>query len=137
MDNNKPPITLDDLDKAPSGLPVQNNIDWHSRYLELMDRFITITDESFSLKEENSKLKSANKTRTILDELILPFAKKTFYFMCCYCGVVGFFLFLHGFGLDFKLPDSVLDFLVGSTAVTVIGLVGMVLTGVFVGGGKR
>jgi len=42
-------------------------------------------------------------------------------------------LIAHGLGLYFKLPEGVLQLLVGSTAVTVIGLVGMVLTGVFVG----
>lgn len=43
-------------------------------------------------------------------------------------------LLMHGCQFSgFKLPDDVLKFLVGSTATTVIGLVGMVLTGIFVG----
>ncbi len=58
--------------------------------------------------------------------------------MCVYCGGVWLMLMLRGFeDLGFRLPDSVLQLLVGSTAVTVIGLVGMVLTGVFVGARSR
>jgi hypothetical protein len=54
--------------------------------------------------------------------------------MCAYCGVVGALIALNGFlDIRFSLPESVMQFLVGSTATTVIGLVGMVLTGIFVG----
>ena len=74
------------------------------------------------------------KTRGTLDSLIKPYADKTFWFMCIYCGGVAVMLLLHGFKISrFSLPDNVLGFLVGSTAATVIGLVGMVLTGIFVG----
>jgi uncharacterized membrane protein len=58
--------------------------------------------------------------------------------MCAYAGIVGVLLVLHGFkGIAFELQESVLNFLVGSTAATVIGLVGMVLTGIFVGARRR
>ena len=55
--------------------------------------------------------------------------------MCSYCAYVGTILVAQLAG--YKLPDAVLEVLVGSTAVTVIGLVGMVLTGIVVGARHR
>ena len=65
---------------------------------------------------------------------MVPYANKVFVFMCAYSGFVGLFLLMNAFGL-FKIPadGSVMEFLVGSTAATVIGLVGMVVTGLFLG----
>lgn len=73
----------------------------------------------------------------MLDELIKPYATRAFIFMCAYCAFVAATLVFHGFRWCFALPESVLQLLVGSTAVTVIGLVGMVLTGVFIGAGRK
>ncbi len=66
-----------------------------------------------------------------------PSATKAFSYMFFYSGAVGVILLMNGFGC-FKTPlePEVLKFLVGSTAATVIGLVGMVLTGIFVGARK-
>ena len=51
--------------------------------------------------------------------------------------VVAVFLLLSGSEtVGFHLEKEVLSLMVGSTAVTVIGLVGMVLTGIFVGARK-
>ena len=142
------PINIDDIDRAPANLPMAKNVNWEEKYHELLKNFIEIaeenitiktenTDEKFTLKEENAKLRLQAETRQLLNKLIIPFANKSYKFMIGYCAVVGLMLGLHGFNLWFKLADGVLELLVGSTAVTVIGLVGMVLTGVFVGGGKR
>lgn len=58
--------------------------------------------------------------------------------MCSYCGVVALALFMSGFNcFPRPISDEVMKVLVGSTAVTVIGLVGMVLTGVFAGARKN
>ena len=57
--------------------------------------------------------------------------------MVYYCLFAGEVLVVDGVHLrGFDLPKEVLQVLVGSTAATVIGLVGMVLTGVFVGARK-
>jgi hypothetical protein len=132
-----PPVTLDDLDQAPAKLPEPANFDFAREYHALSERFSRIADEKFELREQVEKLKAANGTAQILNDLIKPFAQKSYVFMCGYCGFVGTILLLHGFSWGLSLPESVLDLLVGSTAVTVIGLVGMVLTGVFIGARKR
>lgn len=132
------PFDVGDIDKAPTGLPEPQHVDWQANYHDLKARFDQVTTKNFQLEEEASRLRAQNSTREILDGLMIPYAKRTFLFMCAYCGVVGSMLVASGIeALRFKLADSVLQLLVGSTAVTVIGLVGMVLTGVFVGARSR
>jgi hypothetical protein len=128
------PVTLDDLDNAPAELEGAGiEIDL-AEYEKVRVQFVQISDEKAKLQIEYDRLKSANRASEILDELIEPFANKTFIFMCAYCGFVGIVLLMNAFNC-FKNPmsDAVLQILVGSTAATVIGLVGMVLTGIFVG----
>jgi hypothetical protein len=136
-DENKPEavpaITVDDIDRAPENALVTGG-DTIVSTEALRDAFVRTSEENAALKEELDRTKKRVRTIEILDELIEPMAKAAFIFMCVYCGVVGALVTFHGFKLEgFALPESVLKFLVGSTATTVIGLVGMVLTGIFVG----
>ncbi len=133
-----PPFGVGDIDRAPASLPDPPHVDWEAKYHKLSARFEQVGDDTFQLKEELSQLKAQTSTRATLDGLIIPYASRTFWFMCVYCFGVWLMLMLRGFeDLGFRLPDPVLQLLVGSTAVTVIGLVGMVLTGVFVGARSR
>jgi hypothetical protein len=128
------PISLEDLDKAPSALPRSSDVDWEAKYHQISEKFTKVSDEKFNLQEENGRIKAHNGTRELLDQLIKPYASSAFKFMCAYCLFVAVILVCQGFNIGgFTLQDGVLQLLVGSTAVTVIGLVGMVLTGVFVG----
>lgn len=131
-------ITVEDIDKAPENLPAPISVAVsREEYNTLLVRFGEISDKNNNLSEENSKLKRERNTSNILDDLIKPYAFRTFVFMCVYCAIVAGALGLHLFDYATKpLSDGVLQALVGSTAVTVIGLVGMVLTGIFVGARK-
>ena len=126
-------IRPEDIDSAADQSPeaVGDPIDPNT----LLLRFVELANQNDDLQDEVNK----EKTRTIrvLNDLMKPYAGKVFCFMCAYCGFVGLFLLLNAFGC-FKRPveASVMEFLVGSTAVTVIGLVGMVVTGVFLGARK-
>jgi len=133
---NQPDITLDDLDKSASTVkPTQSDVP--VRFDELNAAFIRVTEENSSLKEENERLKSTAETVAILNDLMKPSATKAFRYMFVYSASVGAILLLNGFGCFVNpLEPEVLKFLVGSTAATVIGLVGMVLTGIFVGARK-
>jgi hypothetical protein len=133
VENEAKPITVDDIDRATENVPASGSDtpvtaeDWRNAYTRL-------SQENASLKEELDKTLKRVQTIEILDDLIEPMAKRSFTFMCSYCGVVGAMVLAHGLKIcGFSLPESVLQFLVGSTAATVIGLVGMVLTGVFIG----
>jgi hypothetical protein len=130
---NEAPVSLADIDSAPDdAAPAAGDtlvsIDDYRKALA------RVGGEKDAIQAELEKLQKRIRTIEILDELIEPMAVRSFTFMCIYCGIVGEMVLFHGFTLfGFKLPESVLNFLVGSTATTVIGLVGMVLTGVFVG----
>ena len=131
--NPSPAITVDDIDNAPEAAVVTQS-DTRVSVDAIRDAFVRLSEENASLKEELDKTKKRVRTIEILDELIEPMAWAAFKFMCAYCGTVGLLVTLHGFGFKgFALPETALQFLVGSTATTVIGLVGMVLTGIFVG----
>lgn len=126
-------ITVDDIDRAPETAAVTHS-DTLVTSEALRDAFVRLSEENATLKEDLEVTRKRVRTIEILDDLIEPMAKRSFGFMCAYCGAVGALVTLHGFKLwSFSLPESVLQFLVGSTAATVIGLVGMVLTGIFVG----
>ena len=125
------PITLDDLDRAPEVIPPSPS-DVTVTKEDYADKLAQVGTERDTLKAQVD----AETTRT-LNDLIRPSADRAFKFMLWYCGGVFLLLLLHGFKVGgFELPANSLDYLVGSTAVTVIGLVGMVLTGIFVGARK-
>lgn len=135
MPDNLPQVSVSDIDSAPlnsAAVPVSPD-----DVIELRKRFTEVSDENFALKSEVETLKKKVKTAEILDALIQPYAGRAFWFMCCYCGFVGLLLLLSGWPwFHFSQPKEVITLMVGSTAVTVIGLVGMVLTGIFVGARK-
>lgn len=142
--------TLEDLDNAPNTLPrpdqqVRDPELLNARLREVQTKNDHLLDEQAQLRNRIRDLEAQKRTAEALDELIKPYAEKAYIFMCSYSGVVAIFVALDGFetlfsgfGLPtFSLADGVLTTLVGSTAVTVVGLVGMVLTGIFVGARKR
>ena len=135
--NNTPPITVDDIDTSPSTSAAVAS-DTHVSVDDFRAAFVKVSDEKAALQQELDATQKRVRTVEILDKLIEPYAKRTFWFMCAYSGFVGVVLLMHGCVVSgFKLPGDVLTFLVGSTATTVIGLVGMVLTGIFVGARGR
>ncbi len=134
------PLTVDDIDAAVSRLPIEVDPPAKIGFEQLLKDRQALSDDNTLLQNELMELKARLATKQELDALIKPYAGKAYWFMCVYCGTVALILMLAGFknvyGNSFSLGDRVLEFLVGSTATTVIGLVGMVLTGIFVGARK-
>ena len=65
-------------------------------------------------------------------------AKWVFGYLCIYSAVVFFLLISAGYSWGgFTLPETVLGYLVGSTAASAIGLVLAVTHGLFAGNGKH
>ncbi len=136
-------VSLEDLENAPLALadtttPSSVNDDqWRERFTTVAEEKSQLLEEQLRLKEQISELKQKLNTKSILDEMLKPYAGKAFWFMCSYASYVGIVILMNGFGcFHTPIQESVMQFLVGSTAATVIGLVGMVLTGIFVGARK-
>ena len=129
---------LADIDSAPESLYtyVPELYSVTTPDASLQEDLRRLSDQISAKDDLIIELRRKLATKTILDSLLEPMSKRSFSFMYYYCGGVGLIMLLHGFHFHFALPDSVLNFLAGSTAVTVIGLVGMVLTGIFVGARK-
>jgi len=130
-------LSTSDIDLASTNLDIQPRVEYQDERSTL-ERLVILSNENIELKNEITSLKQKLKTNDELDGLIQPYAARAFWFMSVYCGFVVGILILQGFHIcSFNLTDSVIQIIVGSTAVTVIGLVGMVLTGVFVGARQR
>lgn len=134
-----PHPTLEDIERAPVNLPSASHAHVTlEMYLTVMDRLHDASGKRCELEFSVVELERQRKTDAVLNDLVAPFARQTFWFMCGYCGFVGALLLSQARG-EFAndLDVSVLKILVGSTAVTVIGLVGTILTGIFIGARKR
>ena len=121
------------MDNAPSET-AQTGTDVVVTRDDLTAALARVSDENSQLRQDLEAAQKKIRTTEILDDLMKPSATKAFNYMFVYSGCVGIILLLNGFGcFSNPLESEVLNFLVGSTAATVIGLVGMVLTGIFVG----
>lgn len=131
----QPKISVEDMDNALDHLVPEESTSEQTR--TVFDRLSDVVLDNFQLKQTVAELEQKLRTKDILDGLIEPYAGRAFNFMCVYSGFVGSVLLLDSFNISgFEMDPTVQAYLVGSTAVTVIGLVGMVLTGVFVGARK-
>lgn len=89
----------------------------------LSDDLARVTAERDSLEQS---------VDAVIARMLKEYVDKVFVFVAFYCGVVGVFLFLSALpGGGFALPEAILGIIAGSTAVSVIGLIGLVITGLF------
>lgn len=98
-------------------------------YLEIV---ADLSEQNAALKAENDRLKGEQDFNRVKASLIAPYSNKVFSFLCIYC--LGVFLLILGSGqkfIEFNLAKEVLVVLSGSTAVAAIGLVGIVVKGLF------
>ena len=134
MSEEEKPPEFGDLTPAPASLVTATVVSFE-QHQHVLEAFTRVTEDNTRLKEDLASLKIAHDTETILNKLIVPYARYAFLFMCAYCLSVLGLLITSMSGRP--LPESVLNTLVGSTAAAVVGLVGMVLTGIFVGARRK
>ena len=130
--HQKPPHPFDPeiIRNSPLELPEQDfNLEESEFYLRVV---ADLSEQNASLKAENERLKGEKSLESVKAGLLTPYANKVFYFLCAYCFFVFFLLLLSGGATQwFRLPMEVLTVLSGSTAVAAIGLVGIVVRGLF------
>lgn len=114
------------LDKIAAGVPIVSSKTSPDRH----DK-----DEDLSLrKAEIGSIQERNADRRANRKLRSAYAKKVYWYLISYSGFCAGLLLLIGFKVhDFSLPETVLTVIVGSTAVSAIGLVGFVVNGLFKG----
>lgn len=124
---------LSDIDNSPDSLPAVVT-SAEQQLAELKIRFEQIADDNFSLKAEAGALRGRLASKEAIDGLLGPYSNKVYRFLCGYgAGSLGLLL-LDGFAYKgFALPETVMLAIVGSTAVSAIGLVGLVIRGMFKG----
>ena len=96
-----------------------------------------LSDELSQTRAELDKVTEQRTVDQVRATLIAPYTNKVFWFVVWYCVVVGVILVADGIvGSGFDLKESTIGIIAGSTAVSVIGLIGMVISGLF-GGSKQ
>jgi hypothetical protein len=133
----QPGPNVKDIDTAPDSLSNDGESGAKSVEINWQSDFIDLSTRHENLKIEFEDYKRTENASVILNQLIVPYSRKIFRFMVGYSVFVGFVLFSNIYcPVANPLSDTVLSFLVGSTAVTVIGLVGMIVNGIFSGARK-
>jgi len=131
-DPKKPELNLDDLINPLNSKTVGNEV-----VPEIYKTVFNLSEEKYKLQKKLDEAERKLKSKDILDGLLEPSAKKSFHYMFIYSSFVALVIIMNGFGcFKNKLESDVLNVLVGSTAATVIGLVGIVMTGIFIGARK-
>jgi hypothetical protein len=91
-----------------------------------------LTDALGEAEAEIERLEAKSTVDDVKAQILKPYVTNVFRFVVCYCAIVGLMLTLAGFKTGgFVLPEAILGIIAGSTAVSVIGLIGMVITGLF------
>jgi len=119
------------IQNAPLTLtPVQgdNSVELEHAY----EQIGVLLNHVAELEAEVERLETKSTIDDVKAAMLQPFAEKVFGFVAFYC--FGVFILLCASGQQggsFRLSDTVLGIVAGSTAVSVIGLIGMVITGLF------
>ena len=120
------------LDKIAKGKAATEE----KRSLDGKDKLEQAVVENDRLSQQVEEYRQRNADIEANRELRKEYANKVYRYLLWYSGSCGLLLLLSGFSEStrFKLPDTVLTVLVGSTAAAAIGLVGFVVNGLFRGG---
>jgi len=114
------PVTAGSQDSGPA----EDNT-----YLRVISELSARLEEA---EAENEALKGKETFDDVRTHLLTPVVTNVIRFVICYCVAAGCILIGSGFGHDvFHLSDTILGIIAGSTAVSVIGLIGMVIGGLF------
>lgn len=119
------------------GAPIQSIAHGSSDDNSYLSMVGELASELEARDAELARLKGKKTVDDARAQMLEHYSDNVFVFVVCYCAAVGIMLALAGFGkiTGFVLSDAILGIRAGSTAVSVIGLIGMVVSGLF-GGAK-
>jgi hypothetical protein len=92
-----------------------------------------VTDKLAAAELEVERMRTKMTVDDVRAAMLEGYSNRVFWFVVAYCVVVGVMLVASGWRAHtgFILSDAILGIIAGSTAVAVIGLIGMVITGLF------
>ena len=124
-------LSPDLVSKAPDELEIWKPSDDKAQFLEELVGDLASKLEASEAEVE--RMKGQQTVDQVRASLMRPYADKVYQFVMVYCIVVAAFLVLAAFKdhTGFQLSDTILAIIAGSTAVAVIGLIGMVVSGLF------
>ncbi|MEO1330223.1 MAG: hypothetical protein AAFW46_11205 [Pseudomonadota bacterium] len=120
-------IDVEKISSAPLELPESNST---SNDINLQQ----ISELRSRLEELQGELERAKAQKTVSEEkakLLQPFSWWVFGFVCVFCVVVFSVIIIEGAFEEFKVDSGVLSIMAGSTIVAVIGLISVILTGLY------
>jgi len=123
-------VDISAIDTAPVDIDIDGdgNVDQYELALQEIG---LLTEALANAEAENERLKSSTDVEKVKARMLEPYVNKVFNFVAVYCAFVGIILFMCAMKIEFELPETILGIISGSTAVSVIGLIGLVITGLF------
>lgn len=130
------PTLIDNAPVEPDPLPAIVENEDYSVFSDIIGE---LSEKLAEAEAEIARFQGQQTVEQVKAGLLAPYSKRVFWFVVGYCAVVGIMLLLAGWGVatSFKLSDAILGIIAGSTAVSVIGLIGMVISGLFGVGGSK
>lgn len=130
-DTNNEKVSLDAIGAAPITPPQAPDYDQAASafYSKLV---ADLQVENAELRTQLDRTSGKLDVASVKAKMMEPWANKVFIFVCVYCLALGALVVMSGFKVcGFSLSDTVLAVLAGSTAASVIGLIGIVASGLF------
>jgi len=98
----------------------------------ILDLIAGLAARADAAESENTRLKAKKTIDDVKAQMMEPYANKVFSFVVFYCIVVALMLVASATAPRwFHLSDTILSIVAGSTAASVIGLIGIVVSGLF------
>ena len=91
-----------------------------------------LRNKNSQLQDEYDRLQKEITVESQKARLIIPYANKVFYFCSAYSIAAFVIICLHGSSqVHFKLHESTLNYVAGTNLASVIGLLAIILTGIY------
>ncbi|HEY1843662.1 MAG TPA: DUF2975 domain-containing protein [Buttiauxella sp.] len=124
----------EEVEKEEEDAATMQRLDLSSLNLQIAELGKCVETLSTNLEgmQAETKRKNAETDGLLTDnKLRETMAERTYHFMSVWCSFVGFLIFCYVVKMKFEPPETVIIALMGTTTVSIVGLVGFVVSGLF------